>query len=155
MTAADASAAADLVARAMDPNEGAYAAETFKFHFACADKAIDDGRHLFVLEEHGRVLGIVGLHFYVWGPPQNVWLSWFAVDPDNQGSGLGGRLLAASMDEARKLGYEKVFIETYANDTFTKATRFYIAQGFHVAGTIANYLPDGSSMVVLSRSLAG
>lgn len=149
----DVDACVDLVARAMDADEGRYARATLDFHFECARLGVDDGRRLYVCDEGGRIVGVAGLHFYVWGPPENVWLSWFAVDPARQGSGLGGRLLEAAVAEAVRLGHSTMLIETYANPTFAKATRFYLSHGFRVAGTIAGYLPDGSSMVVLSRGI--
>lgn len=153
LLADDVSACVDLIARAMDANEARYARSTLDFHFECARRGVDDGRRLYVCGADGRIAGMVGLHFYVWGPPENVWLSWFAVDPGRQGCGTGSRLLAAAVGEAVRLGYATMLIETYASPTFAKATRFYLAHGFRVAGTIAGYLPDGSSMVVLSRSI--
>jgi hypothetical protein len=76
---ADAKAAADLIARAMNAEEGTYAEKTFREYFASRANAIDDGRELFVLADGDKIIGITGLHNYVWGPPMNVWLSWFAV----------------------------------------------------------------------------
>ncbi len=153
MSPGDLEECVDLISRAMDPDEGRYAQTTFDLHFGCQRHGVDDGRRLYVSEEGDRIVGIVGLHFYAWGPPENVWLSWFAVDPDCQGAGYGRRLLNAALAEASRHGHSKMLIETYSSTTFTKATRFYLAQGFAVAGTVADYLPDGSSMVVLSRSI--
>lgn len=150
---ADAGAAADLVARAMNAEEGAYAEKTFREYFASRANAIDDGRELFVLADGDKIIGITGLHHYVWGPPTNVWLSWFAVDPEVHGRGLGSMLMAATLDLARTRGFTQLFIETYSSPTFEKARAFYAARGFERVGAIHGYMPDGAEMVVYGRVL--
>jgi len=151
---ADANAAADLIARAMNADEGAYAEKTFREYFASRANAIDDGRELFVLADGDKIIGITGLHHYVWGPPTNVWLSWFAVEPDVHGRGLGTRLMAATLELARERGFTQLFIETYSSPTFEKARAFYAARGFEQVGGIRGYMPDGSEMVVFRRAVS-
>ena len=121
----------DLIAAAMNPTEAKY----------------------YVYKKHGRITGLVGLHNYIWGPEENVWLTWFCVHPDCQNSGIGSWLF----DEVEKLafnrGYRKFFIETYDSEDFAVARRFYTARGFENKGSIQNYLPDKSAMVVLFKEL--
>jgi len=148
-------ACVDLIARAMDADEARFALATFRFHFECQRHGIHDGRHLFVCDAGGAPQGVVGLHFYHWGPPQNVWLSWFAVDPALHGTGLGSRLLNEVRGLARKLGYERLFIETYSGPVFERAVRFYQRNGFRQAGSIEGYLPSGANMLVFSCRVAG
>jgi len=153
MEHADVPACVDLVARAMDADEARFALATFRFHFACRQHAIDDGRRLFVCEIAGRLRGVVGLHHYHWGPPENVWLSWFAVDPEFQGAGLGSQLFESATRLARDLGHRRLFIETYSSPTFDRAVRFYRRHGFRQAGSIEGYLPNGAAMLVFSRRI--
>ncbi|HKZ17682.1 MAG TPA: GNAT family N-acetyltransferase, partial [Geobacteraceae bacterium] len=94
-----------------------------------------------------------GLHHYEWGPDENVWLGWFAVSPKLQGQGIGALLMRETEQAAKTLGYRKLFIETYDSPTFSRAMRFYAKAGFRKAGTIENYLPDGSPMVVFLKEL--
>jgi GNAT superfamily N-acetyltransferase len=145
--------AADLVARAMNENEGKWADKTMNFHFECMEKGMDDGRDYYLWWQNENIRGIVGLHHYEWGPPENVWLAWFAVDPMLQGQGFGKRLLDAVHEKAGDLGYQKFFIETYLHPDFEKAIRFYKKYGFTEHGRIDNYLPDGSQMLVLGKSI--
>jgi len=149
----DAIPAVDLISRAMIAEEGAYAEKTFREYFASRAYAIDDGRELFVLADGDKIIGITGLHHYVWGPPTNVWLSWFAVDPEVHGRGLGSRLMAATLELARERGFSQLFIETYSSPTFEKARAFYAARGFERVGAIRGYMPDGAEMVVFRRAL--
>lgn len=145
--------AADLIGAAMNPDEGAWARRTIKRHFALRVQGLEDGRHYFALLVDGALAGITGLHHYEWGPEENVWLGWFALNPHLQGRGLGLRLMTETERAARSLGYRKLFVETYATPTFARAIRFYTRSGFRQAGMIEKYLPDGSAMVVFLKEL--
>jgi GNAT superfamily N-acetyltransferase len=143
-----------LIGRAMNLDEADQARKTFEFHFACRRHALDDGRTYYVLEEGEQIRGVAGLHHYVWGPSQNVWLAWFAVDPDQHRRGLGRNLLRFIEDRAQQLGYMRLFIETYSTPEFAKARAFYGTTGFFRVGHIDSYLPNGGDMVVLCKDLA-
>ncbi len=149
----DIEAAAALVARAMNVDEGRWAARTMRFHYGCQTHGLDDGRSYFVRWQGDAIVGLVGLHHAVWGPEENVWLAWFAVDPDWQGKGLGRELLVAVERIAAARGFRKLLVETYEHPDFDKARRFYERNGFQHAGQIMDYLPDGSPMVVYARRL--
>jgi GNAT superfamily N-acetyltransferase len=140
-----------LISNAMNSNEGEWARKTITFHFDCMEHGIDDGRDYYLWFQNNTVAGIVGLHHYEWGPPENVWLAWFAILPELQGKGYGQKLLDAVEGKAKKIGYKKFFVETYNHPDFNKAIRFYKKYGFVEAGRIDNYLPDDSSMIVLFK----
>ena len=142
-----------LVGRAMNAAEGRWAERTFGYHFACAEHGIDDGRSYFVWRRGRRIAGLVGLHHYLWGPEGNVWLAWFAVEPDLQRQGHGSALLKSIEAIAREAGYRKLLVETYAHSDFDSARQFYASQGFAEAGRIAEYLDDGSDMIVYGKEL--
>jgi len=145
--------AVSLISRAMNPEEGGYAAQTLHLHFSSRKSGIDDGRTIYVLARGPRIVGVVGLHHYAWGPPENVWLSWFALDPQLQGQGCAGRMLEAVIAKAKQNHFMKFFIETYSTTEFARARSFYRAQGFAEVGGIPGWLPDGGSMVVLYKDL--
>jgi ribosomal protein S18 acetylase RimI-like enzyme len=153
MGASDIDAAAALVARAMNADEGRWAAKTMQFHFGCWTHGLDDGRMYYVSREDGRITGLVGLHHAIWGPEQNVWLAWFAVDPNCQGRGMGRQLLEAIERIAFDQGFRKLLVETYEHSDFDQARRFYERNGFRQMGRVRDYLPDGSDMVVYAKSL--
>ena len=145
--------AVDLIRIAMNQDEADWASKTMHFHFSCAENSLDDGRYYFVWQNDSKVLGIVGLHQYYWGPKENVWLGWFALDPNLHGKGLGSRLFDEMVSLAKGLGFKKMFIETYISPTFEKARKFYQNKGFKPAGEIENYLPDGEAMIVYLKVL--
>jgi len=142
-----------LISRAMNSDEGRQAQETFRFHFSCKHHGLNDGRRYYVLLDDSEVTGIAGLHHYVWGPPENVWLAWFAVDPDLHATGLGTFLLDAITRKARLLGYTKLFVETYSTHEFARARQFYRAKAFTEAGHVQAYLGNAGNMVVFSKDL--
>lgn len=153
MVDTDIDSVVQLISRAMNPDEGRQALKTFQFHFSCKYHGINDGRSYYVLAEGSSARGIAGLHHYLWGPPENVWLAWFAVDPDLHGQGFGTLLLNAIIHKAKQLGYMKLFIETYSTPEFARARAFYRTQGFTQAGRVQSYLSNNGDMVVFSKDL--
>lgn len=153
MVERDIDAAVCLISRAMNASEGNQAQETLRFHFSCRRHGIDDGRRYYILTQGSAINGIAGLHHYVWGPPENVWLAWFAVEPGIQGQGVGTLLLDAVARKASHRGYMKLFVETYSTPEFARARDFYRAKGFTEAGHIQAYLGSAGDMVVFSKDL--
>ncbi len=154
MEAQDIDVAASLVGQAMNADEGRWAARTMRFHFDCVSHGLDDGRAYYVWRPEGSINGLVGLHHFVWGPEDNVWLAWFAVTPAYQGQGVGRKLLDAIERAAADQGFRQLLVETYEHPDFDKARRFYERNDFRRTGQIANYLPDGSPMIVYAKRLA-
>jgi GNAT superfamily N-acetyltransferase len=154
MTISDTDQAVELIRGAMNDDEAQWARETIVYHFRLSEAGLTDGRSYFVRRDAGRLIGITGLHCYNWGPPENVWLAWFAVHPEYHGSGLGKQLMDGTIELARTKGFQKLFIETYSQDVFHNARLFYEAQGFEMVGRIENYLSDFSAMVVYMKRLA-
>lgn len=149
----DSHKAASLIERAMNPKEAKYAQTAFERHFAMRDVGSHDGRYYFLAWNAGELVGITGLHHWAWGPEENVWLGWFAVEPLRQGTGLGTWMLSATEQEARELGFKKLFVETYDHPDFKGAIDFYRTKGFRHAGSIKWWLSDDESMVVMMKRL--
>ena len=147
-------AACRLIAEAMNIEEAKWAKKTMLFHFGCKAHGFDDGRHYFTYSVDERILGLVGLHHYEWGPEENVWLAWFAVHPEHQRKGIGRSLLDSIEKRAVTEGYTKLFVETYDHPDFAKAQQFYQSCGFGKVGQIDDYLPGSQSMVVYLKNLA-
>ncbi|MHC4798722.1 MAG: GNAT family N-acetyltransferase [Planctomycetota bacterium] len=153
MKETDLEPAVALISVSMNQQEAQWARETMEFHFKCKKQELDTGRKYYVWRHKGEIHGLVGLHRYLWGPLENVWLSWFAVHPSHHRKGVGSALIEAIEKQARNAGYKKLFIETYDNPTFEKARNFYKARGFSQTGSIKDYLPDGSAMIIFSKRL--
>jgi GNAT superfamily N-acetyltransferase len=145
---------AEIISLSMNKNEGKWAKATMEKHFDLKNSGLDDGRVYFAGLFHNKIIGIVGLHHYEWGPPQNVWLGWFAIHPDKQRQGLGSKLLSAAEEQALALGYSRLLVETYTSREFTSARSFYTKSGYIPAGIISDYIENGVDMIVYSKFLS-
>jgi amino-acid N-acetyltransferase len=73
-----------------------------------------------VLADGERILGCAALESYGQDLAE---IRSLAIHPDGRGRGLGGRLLRAATQEARRRGHARVFAVTHAPD-------FFLQQGF-------------------------
>lgn len=143
----------DIISKAMNKNEGRCAKDTIRFHFFAKKNNIDDGRGYFVSKLGKKIIGVVGLHHYIWGPKEITWLGWFAVEPKCQGRGIGTYMMKKICKIAKEKGYKKLLIETYSADDFKKARGFYEKVGFKGIGRIKDYLGKNKDMLVYGRNL--
>ncbi|MGN6367605.1 MAG: N-acetyltransferase [Phycisphaerae bacterium] len=74
-------------------------------------------RDFFVAEEEGKIVGICALEI-VWADLAEV--RSLAVDPSQQGKGIGKMLVNAVVEEARRLEIHRVFSLTYEQGFFEK-----------------------------------
>ena len=77
---------------------------------------IDDYR--VVRDENGRILGCVCVDDY---SPSLAELVSLAVQPEEQGKGLGRALIAAAISLARKRGYPELFAVSFSDSLFLSA----------------------------------
>jgi N-acetylglutamate synthase-like GNAT family acetyltransferase len=80
-------------------------------------------RHFIVQEDGHRVVSCLSLESYGADLAE---IRSIAVDPENRGQGLGARLIAFALDEARRRGIARVFAVTHA-------PQFFERQGFAAA----------------------
>jgi len=80
-------------------------------------------------------------------------LYWIAVSPTAQGKGLGRRLLAACVEDARKRGATHMFIDTSTRTDYAAARSLYKAQGFELQGMLVDFYSDGDSKAIFGRRL--
>jgi len=114
-------------------------------------KDYESDRDLWGLFDRDTLIVICGIGSII--SSTKVWLSFFAVHPDYQRKGLGKHALLFVENEARKLGYKWMYIETYQQPTFEKALQFYDKAGYIEVGGIADYLEDDSDAIFLRKKL--
>ena len=87
-------------------------------------ESVYDGLREFQVAENqaGQVVGCVAVDIF-WGDLAEV--KSLAVGPDTVGQGIGGRLLASAIEDARRMGVKRLFTLTYEQ-------RFFERQGFEV-----------------------
>lgn len=74
-----------------------------------------------------------------------------AVDPVNQGQGLGRALLNVAMQHLGDLGAR--LIRLHVNVSNYTALRLYHSSGFHSVSVIPRYYADGSTAYLMERPL--
>ncbi|MFP5220563.1 MAG: ribosomal protein S18-alanine N-acetyltransferase [Actinomycetes bacterium] len=105
-----------------------------------------DTRWYVVALDGEEVVGYAGLCDY----PDEAWVQTMAVAPASRGSGLGGRLLRALLDEAERRGQRTVSLEVRAGNA--AAQRLYERHGFVRSGVRRGYYqPSGEDAVVMTR----
>ena len=87
------------------------------------------GHRCVVWEENGRILG------YAYHAPEEMtdrtwYLWWIAVAADQQGRGLGGKLLAFVENDIRMLGGRLLVVETSTTEHYELTRRFYLKHGY-------------------------
>lgn len=94
--------------------------------------ASDDRRHL-VARRGDRVVGHAGMLRVL----DDVHITTVAVHPDEEGRGIGTRLVASLLDDARRDGVEAATLEVRA--THHRTQRLYARLGFTPAGARKGY----------------
>ncbi|MCA1710931.1 MAG: ribosomal protein S18-alanine N-acetyltransferase [Actinobacteria bacterium] len=106
-----------------------------------------DTRHYLVALDGDAVVGYGGLCDY----PDEAFVQTIAVAPTAQGSGVGGLLLQALLDEAARHRQRTVSLEVRADNE--PAKRLYARFGFRQVGVRRGYYsPSGADALVLTRT---
>ena len=142
----------EIISTSMNSNEGRWAKKTINFHFFCKENNFEDGRFYFIALKENKIIGIVGLHHYIWGPDDIVWLGWFAVHKNYQRKGIGTYLMSKVIEAAKSRGFRKIFVETYSGKDFNKARSFYSKFGFKKVGRIKEYIGN-DDMIVFGKKI--
>jgi GNAT superfamily N-acetyltransferase len=102
-------------------------------------------------ELEGRVAGWI-----CWGPTPCTLgtydLYWMAVDPEQQGNGIGSALLAEM--EQRLAGTARlIMIETAGRREYAPTRAFYQTRGYAATATIADFYAPGDDLIVFVKAL--
>jgi ribosomal protein S18 acetylase RimI-like enzyme len=110
-----------------------------------------DYGHLALVEADGdRVLGFV--YFAPVPMTEGTWsLYWIVVAKDQQGRGLGRRLLEAVENEVRERDGRLLLIETSALPKYESTREFYRRRGYLTAAEIPDYYAEGDGLVIYSK----
>jgi GNAT superfamily N-acetyltransferase len=90
------------------------------------------GQILVARDQTGRLLGCVALR-PVSGERGSCEMKRLYVRPAARGTGLGRRLAVAAMQEAHRLGYRRMVLDTLP--WLSEAQTLYVSLGFHRTGT--------------------
>ena len=123
--------------------------EVFDDYF---DEECDNGHCSFVEIEGERPVGFV--YFAEVPMTEGTWsLYWIAVAKDQQGRGLGRRLLEFVENEVRDASGRLLLIDTSSIDKYEPTREFYRKRGYAIASHIPDYYADGDGLVVFCKRI--
>ena len=103
-------------------------------------------------EEEGRLLG-----YSCFGPiPGSLHsydLYWIAINPDEQGRGLGRKLLDASEGIMIHQGARRIYADTSSRAQYEKTRAFYLACGYHEEAFLADFYAPNDGKVIFVKVL--
>jgi GNAT superfamily N-acetyltransferase len=112
-----------------------------------------DHHHAILLEDHGAA---VGFAYYGLAPmTDRTWqLWWIAVRKDQQGKGIGSRLLRHVEDDIRTQHQGRLlFIETGSLPHYELTRQFYRKWGYEQHALLQDFYAVGDSMIVFRKAL--
>jgi len=112
----------------------------------------DMGHRAFAWEEGGRILGYV-YHAPAAMTDRTWYLYWIAVAKDQQGRGLGKKLLAFVEDDIRNQSGRLLLIETSSVPLYEPTRRFYLKTGYAQVAHIPDYYADGDGLTVFGKRI--
>ena len=83
---------------------------------------------LYIAEKDGRVVGSCGIYPTKGLPEGYAELVKYYIDMDFQGQGIGGLLLQKSLEAAKQMGYQQLYLESLP--AFAGAIQIYLNKGF-------------------------
>jgi ribosomal protein S18 acetylase RimI-like enzyme len=108
--------------------------------------------HAIVLEENGEILGFA---YYAPTPmTDRTWhLYWIVVRKDQQGRGVGGRLLRYVEEDLRDRRKARLLIiETGSLPHYELTRAFYRKHGYEQHALLKDFYAEGDSMVVFRKT---
>jgi GNAT superfamily N-acetyltransferase len=114
--------------------------------FNVAATGYDDGRSLscFLRDDSGRL--VAGIDGFSWGGYARVAFLW--VHEDQRRTGIGGQLLAAAEDEARRRGCRSIILDTHE----FQAPWLYASRGYTQVGATVD-TPVGYRQFLYQKTL--
>lgn len=93
---------------------------------------VEEGQLYYVLKENEKPLGFIGLELFT-TEKNELKIQKIYVLPDNQGKGVGRKLIEKAVEIAQKKGIENVILNV---NRFNKAVSFYQKLGFKISSEV-------------------
>jgi len=116
------------------------------------NKGIDSGYHFIFAESNDKVIG-----YSCFGPiPATKFsfdLYWIAVHNDYQNLGLGKLLIVKSEEAIKRLGGNRVYVETSGREQYESTRKFYFACGYKEEAILNDFYAPGDSKYLYLKIL--
>jgi ribosomal protein S18 acetylase RimI-like enzyme len=103
-------------------------------------------------EEAGRVLGYT-CYGPIDGTESSFDLFWIAIDPTQQGRGLGRLLMDETERLIREMGGRRVYAETSGRAQYEPTRAFYLRLGFDREAELADFYAPGDAKVFFVKAI--
>lgn len=80
-------------------------------------------------------------------------LYWIAVDPEEQGKGVGGKLMRKTEKLAREQNATRMFVDTSGRPKYAPTRAFYERMGYKQEAVIRDFYAPGDDKVIYAKSL--
>ena len=80
-------------------------------------------------------------------------LFWIGVHQEHRRSGLGRRLLARAEEHIRRLGGQRLYVETSSRAQYSPTRAFYLACGYHLEAELADFYAPGDGKTIFVKVL--
>jgi len=115
-------------------------------HSLSAEDHVSEGLHLFSAWMGAVCVGIVGLRVM---DASNAELKSMHVLETARGAGVGRKLLDEVLDQSRRRGYAKLWLETGTRPASAAARRLYAQAGFRECPPFGEYAEDPESVFMV------
>ncbi|MBN1901348.1 GNAT family N-acetyltransferase [Candidatus Sumerlaeota bacterium] len=96
----------------------------------------------------GKVIGVCGFAPDKYKLPDILWLTWFYMDKNQRGRGVGTSLLKKAIRDAMELGARKIYLDTGNEDFYQDAVKMYNKFGFIEEGLFLDYFREGHHSLI-------
>ncbi len=116
------------------------------------DESAALGHRCFTYEQAGAVIGFT--YFAPAPMTDRTWdLWWIVVSKQIQARGIGGELLRFAENGARAENGRLMMVPTSSLESYELTRRFYVKNGYEVAGILKDYYADGHDMYLFRKRL--
>lgn len=80
-------------------------------------------------------------------------LYWIVVAPNQQGRGLGRKLIREAERAAAGMGATRMYVDTSGRGQYAPTRAFYEAAGYHRAAVLEDFYAPGDAKVIYAKDL--
>lgn len=110
------------------------------------------GYELLFAERSGRAVAYT-CYGRVGGTRESWDLYWIAVEPAEQGRGLGRVLLAQTEARVRAAGGGRIYVETSGRPSYASTRDFYVRMNYVLEATLADFYAPGDAKCIYVKVL--
>jgi acetoin utilization deacetylase AcuC-like enzyme/GNAT superfamily N-acetyltransferase len=117
------------------------------------EKGRASGYEFVLAEDNGRIAGYA---CYGRTPATHgtIDLYWIVVGADSQGRGIGHAILQRTEEAARRIGGERLYVDTSSQEKYAPTRAFYRKTGFRKVAELTDFYRTGDSKVVFVKAIA-